>query len=138
MVDDDEIDTIAGDEELKKYAKEAQERWGNTEAYKQSQEKVKKLGFLGMAKVAQELDRLMKEIAKNMDKGVKSDEVQKLMDEHYNHLRNFYEPTLEMYRGLGNMYVQDPRFSAFFNKYKPGMAEFVRDAINEYCDRKSK
>jgi len=126
---------IFNDEEAQKYAKEAEEKWGNTEAYKQSQEKVKKLGTLGMIRVARELDRLMKDLSKNMDNGPKSQEVQDLMAKHYESLRNFYEPSLQMYRGLGNMYVQDKRFSSFFDKYKPGLAEFMRDAINYYCDK---
>lgn len=129
---------MLNDEEMKKYAKEAEEKWGHTEAYKQSQEKMKKIGVFGMMKIARELDRVMKGLASNMDKGIKSPEVQKLIDEHYNSLRSFYEPNLQMYREMGKMYVQDQRFSSFFEKYQKGLAEFMRDAINFYCDQKSK
>ena len=122
-------------EDMEKYAKEAEQKWGNTEAYKQSQEKVKKLGTFGMIKVAREMDKLMKNISKNMDKGPRSQEIQDLVADHYNSLRNFYEPNIEMYRGLGNMYSQDKRFSEFFDKYQSGLAELMGQAISYYCDK---
>ena len=130
------LNNMLNDEDLKKYAKEAEEKYGNTEAYKQSHEKMKKIGIMGMMKIARELDRTMKELVKHMDKGIKSPEVQKLIEEHYNSLSSFYEPNLQMYREMGKMYVQDQRFSAFFEKYQKGLAEFMRDAINFYCDEK--
>ena len=35
--------------------------------------------------------------------------------------------------GLGEMYVADERFKAYYDKIAPGCAEFLRDAINIYC-----
>ncbi len=134
-------ETTMKDEELyqsfkehdKKYAKEAKERWGNTEAYKQSQEKVKKMSKEDMFTMKKNGDELMKEIVANMNKGPESRDVQKLIDRHYNNLRTFYEPNIEMYRGLAQMYVDDPRFTAYFEKYAKGLAVFMRDAMYVYC-----
>ena len=47
----------------------------------------------------------------------------------------FYECTLEIFRGLGEMYVEDPRFMARYEQVRPGLAVFLRDAIRIYCDR---
>ena len=77
---------------------------------------------------------LMKEVAANMAKGAKSAEVQKLIAQRYANLRHFYEPNLEIYRGLGQMYVDDERFAKYFDKYAPGLAKFMRDAIANFCD----
>jgi hypothetical protein len=46
----------------------------------------------------------------------------------------FYECTLEIFRGLGDLYVTDERFTAYYDKIKPGLAKFLRDAIHVYCD----
>jgi DNA-binding transcriptional MerR regulator len=118
-----------------KYAEEAKERWGDTKAYKESQEKVSKMSKEDMIRIQKESDLLMKEPAAAMKYAPESIEVQKLIGRHYNNLRNFYEPNLIMYKGLGEMYVSDSRFTAYFEKYAKGLAVFMRDAINVYCDQ---
>ncbi len=118
------------------YQKEVKERWGNTEAYKQSAERTKKMTKEDFARIAKEGDELMQEIVKNMGAGAGSPVVQKLIDRHYNNLRHFYEPSLEMYRGLADMYVADARFSAFFEKFHKNLPQFMRDAMHYYCDQK--
>jgi MerR family transcriptional regulator, thiopeptide resistance regulator len=45
---------------------------------------------------------------------------------------NFYTCSLEMLSGLGDMYVSDPRFTATYDKVRPGLAVFLRDAIKVY------
>ena len=122
------------------YAKEAQERWGHTDAYKQSQERVKKMTKEDWQYYGDRTDVLMRKIvaASDADKDPASDEVQELIAEHYDSLHTFYEPNLEMYRGLGSMYVDDPRFAATYDKYKPGLAVFMRDAMHAYCDVRQK
>ncbi|MCC6643529.1 MerR family transcriptional regulator [Candidatus Peregrinibacteria bacterium] len=125
-------------DELEKYSEEAKQRWGHTDAYKQSQKRVKKMGKAGLARVVKEGEKIGAEIAALMDYSADSPEVQKLIDKHYNWLRNFYEPNLEMYRGLGQMYVDDARFKAYYEKQKPGLAEFMRQAMAAYCDLKAK
>ncbi len=117
-----------------KYADEAKQRWGKTDAYKQSQARVAKMSKADMADVQKKADALMKELVENMKFGPKSPEVQKLISQHYANLRIFYEPSLEMYRGLGNMYVDDPRFTAYYEKYAKNLAAFMRDAMHFYCD----
>jgi hypothetical protein len=61
--------------------------------------------------------------------------VQALIAEHYNSLRTFYEPNLEMYAGLANMYVDDPRFRATFERYDKDLPEFMRDAMLAYVEK---
>ena len=53
-----------------------------------------------------------------------------LAEQHRLHIdRWFYECSHEMHTGLGDMYVADPRFTEYYEKYAPGLAEFVRSAI---------
>lgn len=118
----------------KKYADEAKSRWGNTEMYEESVKRVAKMSKNEMIKIQKDGDLLMKEIVQNMSKGPASIEIQKLISRHYNGLRAFYEPNLKMYRGLADMYVSDPRFISYYEKYAPGLAVFMQDAMYKYCD----
>ena len=77
----------------------------------------------------------MKEIAKHKGEDVDGKPIQELIDKHFNNLRHFYEPNLELYRGLAAMYVEDKRFTAYFEKYAKGLAQFMHDAMIAYCDR---
>ncbi len=51
------------------------------------------------------------------------------------HLRYFYEPTTERLRGLGELYVEHPEFRATFTKFHPALPEFLKRAIEVYCDK---
>ena len=122
--------------EIEKYTEEAKDRWGHTEAFKQSQERVKKMGKAGLAKVLKQSGELTQEIAVAMKAGLdpKSASVQPLIARHYEGLRAFYEPNLELYKGLANMYVGDPRFKANYEKVAPGLAEYMRDAMLHFAE----
>lgn len=133
-MDDKELYSGFSKEEAEAYTKEAKARWGNTDAYKQSQEQVKKMSKEQFEQIGKEGDELQKKIVANMDKGPGSPIIQALIAKHYDNLRHFYEPNLELYRGLADGYVSDPRFAAHFKKYHPDLPEFMRDAMHAYCD----
>ena len=120
------------------YAKEAEEKWGKSDAWKQSQERVKKMTKAQFQQIGQEADDITRAIAALAEAGRSPSDpaVQALVDRHYHWLRNWYEPSLDMYRGLASMYVDDPGFEANYEKYRPGMAVFIRDAMHAYCDAK--
>lgn len=122
------------EEEMEQYTQEAKARWGDTDAYKESQKRYKKMTKDDLTRIQKEGDELMKEIAANMNKAAGSEKIQTLIGRHFNNLRHFYEPSLEMYRGLANMYIEDKRFAAYYEKYAPGLAQFMREAMIAYCD----
>ncbi len=128
------------DEEMKKYAAEAEQKYGGTEEYKQSMERVKKIGKLGMIKVAMEQASITKALTKTLKEGksAEGEEVQKLIQRHYESLRAFYEPNLEMYKGLAEMYVSDERFRSNYEKIAPGLAEFLKKGMLYYVEQQKK
>lgn len=131
----------ASKEELEAWDKEAKERWGNTEQYKQSVGKYESLTEAEKLQMKKDGDDLMNEFVASMGKDPGSLEVQTLVQKHYDSLRFFYEPNLEMYRGLADMYVGyqgDDRFRAYFEKYDKNLPEFIRDAVYAFCDREQK
>ncbi len=135
-MNDEEMYDAFKDEDVKQYQEEVRERWGNTEAYKQSQAKVSKMTKKEMDKLKEDGKKFTEELAKAMDKPIDSKEVQALIQKHYDGVNLFYTCDLQMYRNLAQMYVDDPRFTAYYDKFRPGLAVFVRDAIFHYIDAK--
>lgn len=137
-MNDEEIYDAFNDEDQKRYADEVKERWGNTQAYKQSQERLKKMSKSDIEKIKKDGEEFMKIVVATMHNGATSPEFQALIAQHYNALRTWYEPNFELYRGLANMYVDDPRFKAYYEKYAPGLAQVMHDAMIAYCDNEEK
>jgi DNA-binding transcriptional MerR regulator len=121
--------------EIDQYKEEAKQRWGNTEAYKQSQERTKNWTKEDYKRIAAEGKKFNQLLADMMDKGFNSPEFQDLIQKHYEGIEVFYDCSLEMYRTLGDMYVADPRFTATYDKFRPGLARVMQQAINYYCDQ---
>ncbi len=136
-MNDEELYNAFDDEEQKHYIAEAKARWGHTDTYRQSQERLKKMTKADLEKIKLDTEFFMKKVVATMNKGATSPEFQHLIDQHYNRLRIWYEPNLELYRNLANMYVDDPRFKAYYEKFAPGLAEVMREAMIFYCAKKS-
>lgn len=130
-MDDKELYGNFSKEEMERYTDEARERWGDTEAFRQSEERVKKMGKEGLRKVLAESGALTEEIAQSMNEGEDptGERVQALIARHYEGLRAFYEPDLEIYRGLAEVYIVDDRFKANYENVAPGLAQFMHDAM---------
>ena len=123
-------------DKMEEYKNEAKARWGKTAAYKQSQERTAHWTKADYDRIAEKTNSLTKELALTMDKGFDSPEFQGLIEQHHQSIEVFYDCTPEMYRGLASMYASDPRFKAFYDKFRPGLAEVLHKAINYYCDQK--
>ena len=120
----------------KQYEVEAKQRWGETDAYKEHEQKT---ANYSKDKWQEVNDGLMvifakfSECRKNGNTAV-SDEAQALVKELQDYItENYYTCTKEILAGLGQMYVADERFKANINKNGNGTAEFVREAIEIYC-----
>lgn len=119
------------------YQAEAQKRWGDTEAYKQSLERVGKMSRKDLEKIKLEWENITDNLAALMQKNLPagSGEVQKQISRLYDYLKNFYDPTPEIFKSLGQMYVDDPRFSQNYEKKSAGLACFLRDAMAFYTKK---
>lgn len=66
-------------------------------------------------------------------------EVQEVIGERYREINErYYTCTPQIFRGLGEMYVADSRFTEFYERIRPGMAEFMRQAMAIYSDNLEK
>ena len=118
------------------YLREARERWGNTDAYHEHEQKTKNYTKEKWAEVNDGLMAIFAEFAACKDSGVSADsaEVQALVSKIQAHITaNYYTCTDEILSGLGKMYVADERFKKNIDKYGEGTAEFASEAIAIYC-----
>jgi DNA-binding transcriptional MerR regulator len=116
---------------------EAEERWGDTDAWRQSQERTKGFTRADWEQVKAESDRTHQAFTDAMDAGVPptSEVAMDAAELHRASMQRFYDCGYEMHRGLADMYVSDPRFTATYDEIRPGMAHYVRDAIHANADR---
>ena len=122
-----------------KYKEETEKRYGNSDAYKESKHKTSKYSKNDWERIMGEMGSIYEELAKLMDKNPEDDEVQVLVEKWRTHINdNFYNCTIEIFRGLALMYVADERFSKNIDKYGQGLAQFLSDAMNIYCNNNSK
>ena len=122
--------------EFEKYKVEAQEKWGNTDAYIEHDEKTKNYSKQKWNDLSESMGYIMAEFAACMKKGEEpgSTEAQNLVKILQNHItENYYLCTNEILAGLGKMYVADERFKNNIDKNADGTAEFICEAIDFYC-----
>ena len=122
--------------EFQKHKAEAKEKWGNTDAYKEYEEKTKSYSSDKQNSLTDEMNRIFSEVAVCLKNGnaPDSDEAQNLVKTLQNHItENYYNCTNEILAGLGMMYVADERFRNNIDKHASGTAEFISKAIKIYC-----
>jgi DNA-binding transcriptional MerR regulator len=118
-----------------KYAQEVKLKYGESEAYKESERRASKYSKVDWENIMNRSNLLFEKIASLMDKGPEDKEVQKAVSEWRQHITDsFYNCTPEIFRGLGELYVCDERFTQNIDKVKPGLARFLSEAIKIYCD----
>lgn len=122
------------EEQIESYKEEAKQRWGHSKEFQQSMNRVNHWSKKDMQMVKTEGESIVKEIAKVMNKGYNSSEVQALIINYHQHMNRFYDCSPQMFAGLGEMYVQDPRFSEYYEKYAKGLAKFMRAAMAYFRD----
>lgn len=119
-----------------KYSREAKERWGDTQAYKESIKRTESYGKEEWNVIQEEMHRIWKAFADSMEKAPADDSVQVLVEDWKKLLtKNFYPCTIEILAGLGDMYTSDERFRKSMDCYREGTAEYMGRAIRIYCDR---
>ena len=124
---------------MKNYETEARERWGDTSAYREHEEKTKHYTKEKWAEANDGLMAIFAEFAAYKQNGAKADsvEAQALVAKHQAHITsNYYTCTDEILAGLGKMYVADERFKKNIDKYGDGTAEFASEAIALFCQEK--
>ena len=123
---------VFGDFDPAEYESEVRERWGESDAYKQSAERTARYGKEDWLRISDEADeinqRFLTLIAAGIDAG--ADAAMDVAEEHRGHIAKwFYDCPREVHAGLAQMYVIDSRFKENIDKAGEGLAEYMSAAI---------
>ena len=134
----EEMREIFGDGFRDEYQAEAEERWGQTDAWKQSARRTRDYTKADWEQIKAETDAIHAAFAAAMRAGEPADSTAAMdaAERARKHIdERFYECSHEFHTCLGEMYVSDPRFTASYEEIEPGLARYVRDAIVANADR---
>lgn len=121
-----------------KYAEEVRQKY-DKKVVDEAEQRTSKYTENDWKEIMFQWDTIYKKLAATMDKGPEDPQVQEAVEELRTHITDhFYTCTPEIFRGLGDLYVDDERFSANIDKYRPGLAVFLREAMHIYCDNLGK
>ncbi len=115
---------------IDRYKEETRQRWGHTDAYRESEQR-----GVGEATMAEGMDAILVAFATAKQAGAQPDDAtaQALVERLQLFItRTQYTCTLEILHYLGEMYVEDERFRHHIDRYGEGTAAFIRQAIVQY------
>lgn len=116
------------------YEQEARNRWGE-QAVDESKAKIGRMTKEQQKAMGEEFDAIYKRLAAIRHESPASDEAQAAIKVWYDYLNKIGNYSLDAFKGLGQMYVDDERFTRNIDKYGKGLAAFMRDAMAIYADR---
>jgi DNA-binding transcriptional MerR regulator len=113
------------------YAAEAEERWGHTDAWKQSQQRAARLTKQDWVQIKAEGDALLSALAQAKRDGVEpgSARADEFAARHRASIERFYDCNDDMHLSLVQMYLADERFTRYYDDVEPGLARFVHDIV---------
>jgi MerR family transcriptional regulator, thiopeptide resistance regulator len=127
----EEMLEVFGDHDPTQHAEEAQERWGGTDAYRQSQQRTSSYDKDDWLRIRAEQEAVEARLAASMAAGLPADgpEAMDAAEAHRRQIGNFYDCSSQLHVGLAEMYLADPRFTAHYEQRAPGLAQYLHDAI---------
>lgn len=116
------------------YAAEARARW--PQQFAESQQRLHRLTSDERSALFQHGQDITVGLGARFAAGASTTDgdVQDLIGQHFAWVSAFWTPDHDAYVGLGQMYVQDPRFTATYDAVVPGLAVFVCDAMAVWAD----
>ena len=124
---------VFGDFEPEAYAEEAEQRWGGTDAYRESNRRASSYSKDDWLRIKGETEDWGRRIVALMASGAPADgpAAMELAEEHRQHIsRWFYECSYEVHTGLADMYLADERFLAHYEAMAPGLGQYLHEAIH--------
>ncbi len=133
-----DLKTIFGDGFDDAYRAEAQQRWGESDAWKQSAARTKGYTKADWAAIKAEADALNEAWVAALTSGQPptSPDAMKVAEAARLQIHTrYYDCSPAFHRNLADMYLADPRFTTTYEDLAPGLAQFVHDAIHANADR---
>lgn len=117
------------------YEKEARELYGDA-AVDKSREKLKSLGKQGQDNLQQNMNELFEDLAALPHLEPESSEVQEMIAGMYRYFNDSfgYHYSPEAFKSLGQMYVDDERFTKNIDSFGEGLSQFLKKAMSLFAD----
>ncbi|QYR21847.1 MerR family transcriptional regulator [Paenibacillus sp. sptzw28] len=126
------------EEHKSKYTAESREKYGDA-VMDAVESRTSKYTQEDWARIHERSGQTNAKIIAAMDRGPADPQVQEGVAELRQQITDYYyDCTPEIFRGLADLYVDDPRFTKNIDKNKPGYAAFLREAMIIYCDNLKK
>ncbi len=128
----EEMLEVFGDHDPTEHVAEAESRWGDTDAYRESHRRASTYSKQDWLDIKREGEQVNAAFVAALDAGLtpESPEAAVAAKAHRAHISSrFYEVSDEMHQGLAQMYVADDRFMRSYDDQRPGLAQYVCDAI---------
>lgn len=121
------------DDNEQKYGTEIREKYGK-ESVERSNQKIKNMSQQDQEQITALNDKLMETLLEAFKTGNPAGELaQQAAGLHRQWLTFYWDRySKEAHAGIAQMYVDDPRFTAYYDENQPGLAEFLRDAVYVY------
>jgi DNA-binding transcriptional MerR regulator len=116
------------------YEEEARKKWGS----KAVDDSNRKLKQMGPEETERRFNEIYTKLAKVRHTSPDSKEAQYHIHEWYEFLNEIGEYSPEMFKGLGDMYVEDERFTKNIDKFGDGLAKFMQQAMTVYYEKHKK
>lgn len=119
------------------YEQEAKDRWGDTDAWKQSDKRTSGYTKADWQRVKDDTDAFHARLVQTFRSGAQpgSPEANAIAEEHLASINAFYDCGYDMQRNLADMYLADPRFTKTYEDLAPGLAQWIREAIHANADQ---
>jgi len=135
-MDERDMFEVFGDFDPADYEKEVEERWSGP-ALEESRHRTSQFSKDQWLEVKEEGEEVARSLAALLAAGVAADSAEAMdaAERHRVHIERFYSCSYEMHRGLGDLYVQDPRFTEYWDGFEAGLAAYAHDAIDANARR---
>ena len=120
-------------EKQEQYENQARSQWGEDRVM-QSKHRWNSYDEKKKDQIMEECKSIFEKLADNMQYGADSEVIQELLTKWHKFIQYFYEPSLEVLRGLGEVYSYDPEFRKVFEAIDPALPDFLQSSINCYVD----
>ncbi|MFF0367336.1 MerR family transcriptional regulator [Micromonospora sp. NPDC005087] len=124
---------VFGDFNPEEHEAEAEQRWGDTDAYRESNRRASRYTKDDWLRIKAENEDWGRRIVAVLASGAPADgpEAMELAEEHRQIIgRWFYECSYEVHTGLADMYLADERFTRHYEDIAPGLAAYLNEAIH--------
>ncbi|HEX5497117.1 MAG TPA: MerR family transcriptional regulator [Mycobacteriales bacterium] len=137
LTPEEQFEVFGTDKVGGEWAEEAEQRWGATDAFKESQRRAGQYTKADWVRLKAEADEGLRAFGDALAGRVPADSEagMALAERHRQYIgRWFYDCGYDMHRGLAQMYLADERFTQTFENVAPGLAQYVHDAITANAD----